>query len=1703
MRLQLLLVAAILFGSSMQASASNIRKAPYPNPAIPTQTAVAAQTSAPVQAAVVSQSSNNNAVAFAVAAQSTWRVHAGTAYTDSQGNLWSADENFTGGTGTGATTTAIAKALPNSTDQALYQSQRYGTSFSYSFPVPAGSYQVTLKFAETYWTGAGQRVFNTAINGSTVLTNFDIFASAGGQNIALDKVFNNITASNGMITINFGPASADNACIQAIQIIPQPSTWRVHAGGPAYTDKAGNVWAADENYTGGTAASPSTSAVSGTSDSALYQYQRYGNPFSYSFPVPPGSYQVTLKFAETYWSGAGQRVFNASINGSAILTNFDIFASAGGANIALDKVFNNISPSNGTITLNFGPASVDNAVIQAIQIVPQPVVSTSTFTTSPTFTFTGTPTGTPTFTPTPSNTPTLTFTNTWTNTPTVTLTFTNSPTPTTTFTFTNSPTQTTTFTFSNTPTVPNTSTSTSTMTSTNSMTSTNTSTTSPTATNSPTLTNTWTKTNTTAPTSTFTAVPPPATHLVGYLPDYGGNFATFATTLNWSKMTHLNICFVNPPTCNGTCTGGSNMNFSLGQTDADIATLVNAAHAHGVKVLASIGGAGGDAQIVQFYNAGLSSQLVSSLNTWVTNHNLDGVDLDIEQPNNVGANYSTFAQDCINTFHSQGKLVTAATAQYISQGNMSTATLESFDFLNVMVYDNLSLCQQAVSYYSSVGEPKNKIVLGVPFFGSSGGNEPTWAQIVAAYPNAGASNSVSGGSLYNGAVITYVGFTEMAQETQLGGQYGGVMIWDLSQDAPAPNSLYSVIVNNLNVGSPTPTPTPVVASTWRVNAGGPSYTDKAGNVWAADENFTGGTQPSASTNTVSGTTDSALYQTQRYGNPFSYTFNVPAGSYQVTLKFAETYWTAAGQRVFNVAINGSTVLTNFDIFATAGGANIAVDKVFSNISPSNGTITINFGPVSADNAVIQAIQIVPQAVFTNTPTATATLTPTATSTPLPQTVWRVGAGNASAYTDKSGNVWSADENFTGGTAATASTTTVSGTSDSTLYQNQRYGNPFSYSFPLPAGSYQVTLKFAETYWTASGQRLFNASINGTQVLTNFDIFASAGGANIALDKVFNNISPANGTITLNFGPASVDNACIQAIQIIPQGIVTVTPTATATSTANGAPPNFGPNVIIFDPGMSSSTIQTQINNIYNTQAGNQFGSARYALLFKPGTYNNTVSVGYYTQVLGLGTTPDAVLINGGVVSNAALPNGNATCNFWEGAENMAVSPSGGTDKWAVSQACPMRRMHIKGNIVLADTGSQNWSSGGFLGDSLVDGQVNSSSQQQWLSRNNQWGSWAGASWNMVFVGDINSPSGANWPNPADTVINTTPMSREKPFLQIDGSGNYSVFVPAFRTSSTGTSWSTGTEAGTAIPISQFYIAQASTDTSASLNVALAAGKNLLLTPGVYSLTSPLQVNNANTVVLGLGLATLLAQNGTTAMQVADVDGVIIAGILFDAGATSSPILLQVGPTGSSASHTTNPTLLSDLFFRIGGAAVGKAVVSLQINSNNVIGDDFWIWRADHSNGVGWTSNTAQNGLVVNGNNVTIYGLACEHFQQYQTLWNGNGGSVYFYQSEEPYDVPQQSQWMNGTENGYASYKVANTVTTHQAYGLGIYNYFTANTSVVLDNAIEVPAAGLDGGMIHNMTTVGLGGGGYGSITAIIDGYGTSTLNSSAAQRLAQ
>jgi len=536
-------------------------------------------------------------------------------------------------------------------------------------------------------------------------------------------------------------------------------------------------------------------------------------------------------------------------------------------------------------------------------------------------------------------------------------------------------------------------------------------------------------------------------------------------------------------------------------------------------------------------------------------------------------------------------------------------------------------------------------------------------------------------------------------------------------------------------------------------------------------------------------------------------------------------------------------------------------------------------------------------------------------------------------------------------------------------------------------------------------------------------------------------------------------------------------------------PDFGSAVHVFSP--STPNLQSQINAIFNAQAHSEFGTRRDAILLTPGTYNGlSIPVGYYTQVLGLGSGPDQVVINGDVRSSAALDGDNATTTFWRGVENLAVIPTNGignnTMQWAVSQAAPLRRVHVRGNLKLNQ--NNGWSSGGWMSDTLVDGQVNSASQQQWISRNSQWGQWVGSNWNMVFVGVANAPGG-NFPTAGQryTKVAQTPVVREKPYLFLDASGNYAVRVPSLTHNTSGVTWSNGTTtAGATVPLSQFYLAHPG-DSADTLNAQLVAGKNLLFTPGIYVLTKTLQVNNPNAIVLGLGLPTLRSDNGQPLIKTADVDGVTLSGLMLEAGTTESGVLVEVGPHGATASHATNPIALHDLFFRIGGAQAGRVGIALSLNANNTIVDHTWLWRADHGTGVGWNNNPSANGLWVNGNDVTIYGLFTEHFQQNQVVWNGNGGRVYFYQSELPYDPPSQSAWNSASGRGYASYKVADGVTSHEAWGLGVYSVFT-NGGIFEDHALEVPAAA--NVRLHDMITVCLGS--NGGIVHVVNGIGGQT-----------
>ena len=537
---------------------------------------------------------------------------------------------------------------------------------------------------------------------------------------------------------------------------------------------------------------------------------------------------------------------------------------------------------------------------------------------------------------------------------------------------------------------------------------------------------------------------------------------------------------------------------------------------------------------------------------------------------------------------------------------------------------------------------------------------------------------------------------------------------------------------------------------------------------------------------------------------------------------------------------------------------------------------------------------------------------------------------------------------------------------------------------------------------------------------------------------------------------------------------------------------FGENVYVFSPEDDPAQVKQILDELYDQQETNQFGQERYAVYFMPGEYDEAIQpeVGFYTQIAGLGILPTDTKIQGLSCLARWLGddknNHNACCNFWRSVENIGINSN---TVWAVSQATDMRRVSVDGALYLHD--DYGWCSGGFLADSDIARLVDSGSQQQWLSRNNRWGTWMGENWNMVFVGEEegSAPEGT-WPVKAYTTIETTDLIREKPFLVYDEKEGYGVYVPKVQRNSSGTTWSEShatdpawkdTNDGDAsedviVKLAAFYIADAFKDTAETINEALSEGKNLLFTPGIYEIDRPIEVKNPNTILLGMGLATLQSTQGSTCIEVADESGIMIAGLLMDAGTTRSENLMVVG----DAAHKKDkeiPIMLSDLYFRVGGAPTDQPAQThtcLTINSDDTIGDNFWIWRADHGDQVAWDKNVAQNGFVVNGDRVITYALMVEHFNEYQTIWNGDGGRIYMYQCEIPYDVPAQEVWMshNQTVNGYASIHVDDAASDFYAAGLGIYLY-NRDAEVDLHTALELPDK--DGVRIENICTVMLTG----------------------------
>ena len=426
---------------------------------------------------------------------------------------------------------------------------------------------------------------------------------------------------------------------------------------------------------------------------------------------------------------------------------------------------------------------------------------------------------------------------------------------------------------------------------------------------------------------------------------------------------------------------------------------------------------------------------------------------------------------------------------------------------------------------------------------------------------------------------------------------------------------------------------------------------------------------------------------------------------------------------------------------------------------------------------------------------------------------------------------------------------------------------------------------------------------------------------------------------------------------------------------------------------------------------------------------------------------------------------------------------------------------------LIDLLEPGFASGGYIADLKHSGsKIINGGQQQFLARNSVLNQWDGAVWNNVLLGNqITIPPTSSFDQappsfeaPFTTFI-TSPLSREKPFIFFKAN-EYFVNVDSLKINSMGVSWSNGRVDGVAIPLSDFFVASP-TDSVSEINMRLRLGKHLILTPGVYEVSESIVVARQDTIVLGLGLATLKASQGAIPLVVESQSGVVVAGLTIDAGSVESPVLLQIGKPGSLGGEPMNPITLSDIYFRIGGPYVGKTDTALVVNGNHVLIDHCWVWRADHgiepfdfSDGFAgdnqrWTEVIGRKGVVINGDDVTATGLFVEHFQEDNLIWNGERGRVFFFQNELPYDPPLQTDWQ--TTN--VGYRVADNVDVHELWGGGVYCYNRNNPSIVTDNGFKAPS-GKPGVRMERIYTRNLSG--PGTILSVINGEGTTVSSTS-------
>lgn len=543
----------------------------------------------------------------------------------------------------------------------------------------------------------------------------------------------------------------------------------------------------------------------------------------------------------------------------------------------------------------------------------------------------------------------------------------------------------------------------------------------------------------------------------------------------------------------------------------------------------------------------------------------------------------------------------------------------------------------------------------------------------------------------------------------------------------------------------------------------------------------------------------------------------------------------------------------------------------------------------------------------------------------------------------------------------------------------------------------------------------------------------------------------------------------------------------------GSSVDFGPNVIIVPAGAASSELQEKLNQLYETQIGwddyGQFGNHRTAVFLMPGNHEVDIQLPYYFQVLGLGATPTETVVSPGAKKIGLevgrqpgnLPNTNT---FWRSIENVEVPQH---LNFFVSQAAPLRKVKVHGDLKLSDDGD-DYTSGGALTNSEILGEIITGTQQQWYTRGTKMNPYphpAGLG-SYAAVGCVGpdetsfSPSydfkskHLPWQSVHKGVTYTEPPSvfAEKPFIMIE-QGEYKLRIPEVKRNHPGYDWQSGSTVG----FDQVFVTNANS-TAKEMNAAIKQGLHLVLTPAVYYLEEPLVIDQPDICILGLGFATLVPKNldifiGRGVIEVGSVDGVRLAGVFVQAGPLASPdyskavkALVRWGdPNRPYKGNRKNPGFMYDFIARAGGPDVEPVGVDtmLEVNNGWVITDNTWLWTADHcvksSGALCIPQRYVRHCLVVNADNVHMYGLMAEHSNDDIVVWNGEHGKTYFYQSEFKYTMGVHSEPHTWDHVPHAvSYRL--NAENHIAMALGIYCVVLAEQ--VQDSATPMANVAMEG-----------------------------------------